>query len=113
MPRFRQTAWVATVAVLVAACAPATSRTAGGGATVPERAVPKNIVAITSGNPPGLDNRFIVTSNNANRVAVPLYASKLIISDTTEGTRAPQLAEAVPAIVPLSLALPRGGRGSR
>src|SRR6266699_926491 len=92
--------WVLTVAAALAtACAPAGSSTQNGGQTGPAApAQPKTIVAVSSGNPPGLDNRFVVTSNNANRVAVPLYASTLILSDASSGLQRPQLAESIPSV---------------
>lgn len=63
----------------------------------PEATGPKSIVVIGSGNPPGLDNRFAITSSNAVGIVLGLYAGTLIVSDNS-GARTPRLAEAVPSV---------------
>src|SRR5437762_2618728 len=84
--------------VLGCSASPSVSRSgdAAGGAPQPPRP-PKDIVVIGSGNPPGMDNRFVVTSNNANAILLGLYAGQLVVSDNT-GARMPRLAEAVPSL---------------
>jgi peptide/nickel transport system substrate-binding protein len=83
---------------LCASCGPAApaTRQQGGPSAVETRA-PKDIVVIGSGNPPGLDNRFVITSNNANAILLGLYAGQLVVSDNT-GARMARLAEDVPTL---------------
>src|SRR5437773_2065215 len=89
---------VAMVPLLIAACAPSQSSSSGGGApSQPAPSTPKNIVMINSGNPPGMDNRFVVTSNNAARIVLGLYSAPLINSDAL-GNKLPVLVEAVPSV---------------
>src|SRR5262245_25921975 len=96
----RYAGWlVAAGTILISACAPAAPTGGSAGPiTAAQPTGPKRIFAISSGNPPGLDNRFVVSSNNANRVAVPLYASALILSDLSAGLQQTQLAEAIPSV---------------
>jgi len=84
---------------MLAACTPATRGTQenAGGAPVPARSGPKSAVVINSGIAPGLDNRFIITSNNAAGIVLSLYAGKLIQSDNA-GNRLARLAETVPTL---------------
>lgn len=87
---------VTSLAVLTA-CAPPTSRTQESEAPASAPSGPKNIVVINSGVPAGMDNRFVVTSNNAARIVLGLYAGNLISSDNS-GARMAKLAEAVPSL---------------
>src|SRR5437870_3707986 len=97
MRRLRIAQWAGgllAAALALSACAPPTSVNPGASPSAPAAAAPKNIIVINSGNPPGLDNRFVVTSNNASRIVLGLYAGTLIASDNA-GARLPRLAEAV------------------
>jgi len=92
---------LALVAVL-AACAPATptganQETSNTAPSASTRSGPKSAVVINSGIAPGLDNRFVITSNNAAGIVLNLYAGKLIQSDNALN-RMPRLAEAVPTL---------------
>ena len=91
---------VLVVAVL-SACAPTPGvnrdTTSGGTGPAPSLTGPKSIAVINSGVAPVLDNRFVVTSNNAAGIVLGLYAGKLIQSDNP-GNRMPRLAEAVPTL---------------
>ncbi len=85
------------VPVVLAACAPSRSTGLEGSSAGPAPSAPKNVVVINSGNPPGMDNRFVVTTNNAARIVLNLYAGQLIFSDAVGATRA-ALVEAVPTM---------------
>ena len=89
---------LAAASVALLACAPAASTTQNGGGNAPAPAAPKNMTIINSGIPAGLDNRFVVTTNNAAGIVVPLYQGALIFSDGTAGTKQAKLAEAVPSL---------------
>ena len=85
---------------LLAACAPA-SQGAGRGSTTgsaPEPRAPKVMVASIFGVPPNLDQRFVVSSNNAGYVELGgLYSSKLTVYNDA-GLLVPQLADTVPTL---------------
>lgn len=83
--------------MVLAACAPTRSAGPESSTTASAPSAPKNIVIINSGNPPGMDNRFVVTSNNAARIVLGLYAGTLIFSDAVGAERA-TLVEAVPTV---------------
>jgi peptide/nickel transport system substrate-binding protein len=83
--------------LVVAACAPTRSVAPGDSVGAPAPSGPKNIVVINSGNPPGMDNRFVITTNNAAGIVLLLYAGTLIVNDNT-GAFAARLAEAVPSV---------------
>ncbi len=93
----RMVTLLVAVPVVLAACAPSRSAGLEDSSVGPAPSAPKNVVVINSGNPPGMDTRFVVTTNNAARIVQPLYAGQLIFSDAVGETRA-ALVEAVPTI---------------
>ena len=93
----RFASFLVAVPVMLAACAPTRSIAPADSAGAPATSGPKNIVVINSGNPPGMDNRFVITTNNAAGIVLLLYAGTLIVNDNT-GAFMPRLAEAVPSV---------------
>src|SRR5438093_1516445 len=103
-----RTYWIArfarflvVVPLVLAACAPPTSvnQATSSNASAPSApSAPKNIIVINSGTPPGVDNRFVITSNNAAGIVLGLYAGKLIVADNSGGLRLARLAETVPSL---------------
>src|SRR5205814_1407202 len=87
--------------VVLTACAPSPAANREIPAVAPSggpaRTGPKSVTIINSGTAPGLDNRFVVTSNNAAGIVLGLYAGKLIQSDSAGVERMPRLAEALPS----------------
>src|SRR5437016_4588239 len=89
---------LSVLVALLAACAPTAGQGVGGVSPESKPLAPKTIVAVISGVPPGLDNRFIVSSNNAGYVELAnLYSSKLIVADDA-AVMIPQLAENAPSL---------------
>src|SRR6266511_2892719 len=85
--------------LLLAACAPATSPSQGGGpASAPAPTAPKNIVVINSGQPAGMDNRFVITTNNAAGIVLWLYSGVMIAADNGATNYMARLAEQVPSL---------------
>lgn len=83
--------------VIVSACAPPSSGDRGQSAAPGAPSAPRSIAVINSGIPTGLDNRFVVTSNNAARIVLGLYEGSLISSDN-QNNRMARLAEAIPSL---------------
>lgn len=93
----RFASFLAAGPLVLAACAPTSSVSQGGSSNAPAPGTAKNIVVINSGNPPGMDNRFVITTNNAAGIVLHLYAGTLVNSDNA-GAFMPRLAEAVPSV---------------
>ena len=85
--------------IALAGCASASPGDRGSRASDSSRpAAPKTMVASIFGVPPGLDFRFVVSSNNAGYVELSgLYSSKLTVYND-DGILIPQLAESVPTL---------------
>jgi len=87
--------------VILAGCAPAAREAPTGSGTaskVAEARAPKVMVASIFGVPPSLDQRFVISSNNAGYLELGgLYSSKLSVYND-DGVLVPQLAENIPTL---------------
>lgn len=84
--------------LVLTGCAPAGAGGQAGGDEPVRATGPKNISTIISGNPPSLEMRFLITTNNANNSAVGLYKGQLIFSNATQGIFIPKLATEMPSL---------------
>jgi len=100
MPTARIAALSLTTLVLVLGCGPTRTVNEGSpGSTAPAApSAPKNIVVINSGQPAGMDNRFVITTNNAAGIVLWLYSGVMIATDNGATNYMARLAEQVPSL---------------
>src|SRR6266508_4150242 len=96
----RRAALLSALLLALAACAPRSQEarpgSTAGNSTQPR--APKVMVASIFGVPPSLDQRFVVSSNNAGYVELGgLYSSKLTVYND-DGVLIPQLADNIPTL---------------
>ena len=91
---------VSALLIALTACAPPSQgeRNASTTGNSAQLRAPKIMVASIFGVPPSLDQRFVVSSNNAGYIELGgLYSSKLTVYND-EGVLIPQLADSIPTL---------------